>query len=76
MIATALVALVALIHLAILAMEMLPWETKPVRALFGISPDFAANCRVMAAHQGLSIRFLAVGLLPALLALLAVLTGI
>ena len=66
MIATALVALVAVIHLAILAMEMVLWETRPVRAIFGISPDFAANTRVMAANQGLYNGFLAAGLLLAL----------
>lgn len=66
MIGAALVALVALIHLAILAMEMFLWETKPVRAIFGISPDFAANTRVMAANQGLYNGFLAAGLILAL----------
>lgn len=66
MIAPALVSLVALIHLAILAMEMILWETKAVRAIFGISPDFAANTRVMSANQGLYNGFLAAGLILAL----------
>jgi putative membrane protein len=67
MIASALIALVALIHLAILVMEMFLWETPYVRAVFRISPDFAANTRVMAANQGLYNGFLAAGLILALI---------
>lgn len=67
MIGAALVALVALIHLAILVMEMFLWETPYVRALFRISPDFAANTRVLAANQGLYNGFLAAGLVLALI---------
>lgn len=67
MIGVALVALVALIHLAILVMEMFLWETPYVRAIFRISPDFAANTRVMAANQGLYNGFLAAGLILALI---------
>ncbi|MFN3575476.1 MAG: DUF1304 domain-containing protein [Tabrizicola sp.] len=55
-----------MIHLAILAMQMLLRETRPVRALFGVSPDFAANTRVMAANLGLCNGFPAAGLLLAL----------
>lgn len=67
MIGTALVALVALIHLAILVMEMFLWETPRVRAIFGISPEFAMNTRVLAANQGLYNGFLAAGLILALI---------
>jgi putative membrane protein len=67
MIGAALVALVAVIHLAILVMEMFLWETPYVRAIFRISPDFAANTRVMAANQGLYNGFLAAGLILALI---------
>lgn len=67
MIAAALVALVALIHLAILVMEMVLWETPTVRRIFRVSPEFAANTRVMAANQGLYNGFLAAGLILALL---------
>jgi putative membrane protein len=67
MIGAALVALVAVIHLAILVMEMFLWETPYVRAIFRISPDFAANTRVMAANQGLYNGFLAAGLILALM---------
>lgn len=66
MIGAALVALVALIHVAILAMEMLWWETPRVRAIFRTSPDFAAATRVLAANQGLYNGFLAAGLVLAL----------
>jgi putative membrane protein len=67
MIATWLIALVAFIHLAILVMEMFLWETPYVRAVFRITPDFAANTRVMAANQGLYNGFLAAGLILALI---------
>lgn len=67
MIGAALVALVAVIHLVILAMEMFLWETRQVRAIFGISPEFAANTRVLAANQGLYNGFLAAGLILALI---------
>jgi putative membrane protein len=66
MIGTALVALVAVIHLGILVMEMFLWETPYVRAIFRITPDFAANTRVLAANQGLYNGFLAAGLILAL----------
>lgn len=67
MIGAALVGLVALIHLVILAMEMVLWETPAVRSVFRISPEFAANTRVLAANQGLYNGFLAAGLILALI---------
>jgi putative membrane protein len=67
MIGAVLVALVALIHVWILVMEMLLWETPRVRAIFRISPEFAANTRVLAANQGLYNGFLAAGLILALI---------
>lgn len=67
MIGAALVGLVALIHLAILIMEMVLWETPQVRRIFGVSPEFAANTRVLAANQGLYNGFLAAGLILALI---------
>ena len=63
MIGAVLVGLVAAIHLAILLMEMVLWETPQVRRIFGVSPEFAANTRVMAANQGLYNGFLAAGLI-------------
>jgi putative membrane protein len=67
MIGAGLIALVALIHIGILVMEMFLWETRYVRAIFRISPDFAANTKVLAANQGLYNGFLAAGLILALL---------
>ena len=67
MIGAALVGLVALIHLVILLMEMVLWETPQVRRIFGVSPEFAANTRVLAANQGLYNGFLAAGLILALI---------
>lgn len=66
MIATVLIALVALIHLWILVMEMVLWETPRIRAIFRTSPEFAAATRVLAANQGLYNGFLAAGLILAL----------
>ena len=67
MIGTVLVTLVALIHLAILLMEMVLWETPRVRAIFRTTPEFAAATRVLAANQGLYNGFLAAGLILALI---------
>jgi putative membrane protein len=67
MIGAALVAMVALIHVGILAMEMFLWETPRIRTIFRTTPDFAAGTRVMAANQGLYNGFLAAGLILALL---------
>lgn len=61
MLATLLVALVAIIHLAILVLEMFLWEAPPGRA-FNLSADFARQTRVLAANQGLYNGFLAAGL--------------
>ena len=61
--ANGVVALVALIHVYILVLEMFLW-TKPagLRA-FGLTPEKAADSRVLAANQGLYNGFLAAGLL-------------
>ncbi|HCI6203067.1 TPA: DUF1304 domain-containing protein [Klebsiella quasipneumoniae subsp. quasipneumoniae] len=62
MLATLLVALVAIIHLAILVLEMFFWETPAGRRAFNLSADFARETRVLAANQGLYNGFLAAGL--------------
>lgn len=67
MIGALLVAVVALIHLGILLMEMLLWETPQVRKVFSTTPEFAAATRVLAANQGLYNGFLAAGLILALI---------
>ena len=57
MLATLLVALVAIIHLAILVLEMFLWEAPAGRRAFNLSADFARQTRVLAANQGLYTAF-------------------
>lgn len=63
MLANILVAIVAVIHLYILVLEMLLWDTEIGHKAFNLTPDFARETRVMAANQGLYNGFLAAGLL-------------
>ena len=62
------VVFVALQHVGFLVLEMFLW-TKPagLRA-FRLTPEFAAQSRVLAANQGLYNGFLAAGLLYGLIA--------
>lgn len=62
MIATALIVLVALIHVYIVVLEMVLWDTPQGRKAFGTTPEFAAATRVLAANQGLYNGFLVAGL--------------
>ena len=62
MIATVLIALVALLHVYFLVLEMFLWTTPRGRAAFGLEADFARETKVLAANQGLYNGFLAVGL--------------
>jgi putative membrane protein len=57
-----LIVLVALIHVYIVILEMLLWDTERGRRAFGTTPAFAAQSRVMAANQGLYNAFLVAGL--------------
>ncbi len=52
MLATLLVALVAIIHLAIPVLEMFFWEAPAGRRAFNLSADFARETRVLAANRG------------------------
>ncbi|MEO5323936.1 DUF1304 domain-containing protein [Mesorhizobium sp. CC13] len=63
MLAKALVGLVALIHLYIVYLEMVLWDTPRGHKAFGLQPDFAKASRVLAANQGLYNGFLVAGLL-------------
>lgn len=63
MIGVILTGLVALIHLYIVWLEMVAWETPAGRKAFGTTPEFAAQSKVLAANQGLYNGFLAAGLL-------------
>jgi putative membrane protein len=62
MLATVLVALVALIHVYIVLLEMLWWDTPRGRKAFGTTPEFAAQTKVLAMNQGLYNGFLVAGL--------------
>jgi putative membrane protein len=62
MIANVLTGLVALIHVCILVLEMVLWERPVGLRVFGTTPQFARESRVLAANQGLYNGFLAAGL--------------
>ena len=62
MIATFLIGLVALIHVYIVILEMVWWDTPRGHKAFGLTPEFAARSKVLAANQGLYNGFLVAGL--------------
>ena len=62
MLMSALVALVAMLHLYFMVLEMFLWERPLGRRVFGLSAEFAAASRRLAANQGLYNGFLAAGL--------------
>jgi putative membrane protein len=57
-----LVALVALEHAGILALEMFFWTSPTALKAFNTTPAFAEQSKVLAANQGLYNGFLAAGL--------------
>lgn len=61
--ATVATGLVAVLHLTIMVLEMFLWDTPKGRKTFGLTPDFAAASKVLAANQGLYNGFLAAGLI-------------
>ena len=61
--ATILVALVALIHLYIVLLEMVWWSGPRGQKAFGLTPEFAQATKALAANQGLYHGFLAAGLI-------------
>lgn len=63
MLANILIALVAAIHVYILALEMFLWNTRIGHKAFNLHADFARDTKTMAANQGLYNGFLAAGLL-------------
>ncbi len=65
--ASIMIAVVALEHLYILVMEMFLWTTPRVMKTFGTTPEHANLTRSMAANQGLYNGFLAAGLIWSLL---------
>ena len=60
--ASIVVALVALLHIWFLILEMLLWDRPSGRRAFGLTPEFAAQSKALAANQGLYNGFLAAGL--------------
>jgi len=56
------VLLVALLHAYFLVLEMFLWDKPFGRRTFGLTPEFAAASRSLAANQGLYNGFLAAGL--------------
>ena len=62
-----LVALVAIEHLFFLVLEMFLWTMPAGRSIFGLTEQFAADSKALAANQGLYNGFLAAGLLWSLL---------
>lgn len=62
MVGNILVALVALIHVYIVYLEMVAWDTPAGRKAFNLTPEFAKASKVLAANQGLYNGFLAAGL--------------
>jgi putative membrane protein len=62
-VALVLVALVALIHLYIVLLEMVWWDSPRGQEAFGLTPEFARSTKVLAANQGLYNGFLAAGLI-------------
>jgi putative membrane protein len=57
------VALVALLHIYFLVLEMFLWNKPRGRRIFGLTPEFAAATKSLAANQGLYNGFLAAGLI-------------
>lgn len=67
MLSVILTLIVAAVHFYFLYLEMVKWEASRTRKIFGTTPEFAVQSRVMAANQGLYNGFLAVGLVVALI---------
>jgi putative membrane protein len=63
MVATVLVALVALLHVYFMVLEMFLWTKPAGRRAFGTTQEQAEQSKVLAMNQGLYNGFLAAGLL-------------
>jgi putative membrane protein len=66
-IATIVIAIIALMHVWFLILEMFLWDKPTGRRAFGLTAEFAAQSKVLAANQGLYNGFLAAGLIWGLL---------
>ena len=58
-----LIGFVAILHIYFLVLEIFLWETAYGRRTFGLTPEFAAASKTLAANQGLYNGFLAAGLI-------------
>jgi putative membrane protein len=67
LLSSALISLVALIHVYIVVLEMLLWQKPLGRKVFRTTVEQAAQTATLAANQGLYNGFLAAGLVWALL---------
>jgi putative membrane protein len=61
-VANVLVGVVALLHVYFLVLEMFLWDKPFGLKTFGLTPEYAAASKVLAANQGLYNGFLAAGL--------------
>ncbi len=66
-IANIVIAIIALMHVWFLILEMFLWDKPIGRRAFGLTAEFAAQSKVLAANQGLYNGFLAAGLIWGLL---------
>src|SRR5262245_8164862 len=57
------IGVVALLHIYFLVLEMFLWDKPYGRKTFGLTAEFAAASKTLAANQGLYNGFLAAGLL-------------
>jgi putative membrane protein len=60
--ASIVIAIIALMHVWFLILEMFLWDKPTGRRAFGLTAEFAAQSKVLAANQGLYNGFLAAGL--------------
>ncbi len=63
MVSSALIVVIAVLHLYFLVLEMFLWRSPLARRSFRTTPEFAEASAVLAANQGLYNGFLAAGLL-------------
>jgi putative membrane protein len=65
---TVVVIIPCLLHLYFMYLEVFLWEKKRVISAFAMTPDFAAQTKVMAINQGIYNGFLAGGIIWSFLA--------
>ena len=67
LVATILIAVIAILHIYILWFEMFAWESRGPKIFASFDPDMLPKTKAMAANQGLYNGFLAAGLIWSLL---------